>query len=648
MAANDVNIKLKAVDDTKAAFNSVGNSLNGLKLAVMSVQAAIGSVIGGTIIKGIVDANKSYQTLEASLITFTGSAEKAAQAFDVLSNFAATTPFGLEEVVGGFNKLIARGIVPTIQQLTSFGNIAAGTGKSLDQFVEAIADASVGEFERLKEFGIKANQEGDRVKFTFGGVTTTVGKNSKEILQYLQSLGDTKFAGGMERQAKTIGGAFSALSDSIRLAAIQFGKSGFNEALVNVTNTLTLVITRLNNAEKASLSFIEALQLSAKVSAFGKEGAIKAYAEELKFLEERLNSPIGFGKEGIKGEIDSIKNKLALLRGEVVKANQELPVSPIAEQAKPMSEEVKKKLQEINDEILKLTKGEEALAVAQFSRLEGVTKGQIAKFEELFRQKQILNAQDKEIDRASQEAEQNANKAMQEKLDAIEKAKKLYEDTRTPIEAMANKMAELDRMLQLGLINWDTYGRAIMQAADGFNVIKEEGKSAFEQMRDAMRNWGADFTNVITNMVMTGKISFADLANSIIRDLIRIQVQKSITDPLIKMGTSYLDTVFRTSGTPVASPTGKAVGGSVQAGQPYLVGERGPEMFIPNQTGSIVTNDSLGGNGVVVNQTINVSTGVQQTVRAEIMGLMPQISNAAKAAVAEAKMRGGNYGKMMA
>ena len=78
-----------------------------------------------------------------------------------------------------------------------------------------------------------------------------------------------------------------------------------------------------------------------------------------------------------------------------------------------------------------------------------------------------------------------------------------------------------------------------------------------------------------------------------------------------------------------------------------MVGERGPEMFVPNSQGSIIPNNRAGGNGVVVNQTINVTTGVQQTVRAEIASLMPQIANAAKGAVADAKMRGGNYSKML-
>jgi len=80
-----------------------------------------------------------------------------------------------------------------------------------------------------------------------------------------------------------------------------------------------------------------------------------------------------------------------------------------------------------------------------------------------------------------------------------------------------------------------------------------------------------------------------------------------------------------------------------------MVGERGPELFVPNSQGSIVANKNLGGSGgVVVQQTINVTTGVQQTVRAEIVQLMPQIAQAAKGAVADARLRGGNFSKAMA
>ena len=104
------------------------------------------------------------------------------------------------------------------------------------------------------------------------------------------------------------------------------------------------------------------------------------------------------------------------------------------------------------------------------------------------------------------------------------------------------------------------------------------------------------------------------------------------------------------AGTAIAG--GRALGGQVRGGESYLVGERGPELLTMGTSGRVTSNDALknSGNGadVVINQTINVTTGIQSTVRAEIVALMPQISNAAKGAVADARLRGGNFSKAMA
>jgi len=138
---------------------------------------------------------------------------------------------------------------------------------------------------------------------------------------------------------------------------------------------------------------------------------------------------------------------------------------------------------------------------------------------------------------------------------------------------------------------------------------------------------------------VSAKDAFRDMANSIISDLTRMLIKKYITDQLFGFVTSAI------SGTPSAAPTGKAIGGSVQRGQAYMVGERGAELFVPSRSGSIVPNDKLsGGAGVVVNQTINLSTGVAQTVRTEVLGMLPQIAEAAKGAVYDARRRGGQFG----
>ena len=78
------------------------------------------------------------------------------------------------------------------------------------------------------------------------------------------------------------------------------------------------------------------------------------------------------------------------------------------------------------------------------------------------------------------------------------------------------------------------------------------------------------------------------------------------------------------------------------------VGEHGREPFIPSQNGRILSvaqsKDAMaGGSGQSINQTINVSTGVAQTVRTEIRTMMPQIIQAAKAAVSDEARRNPGF-----
>ena len=165
-----------------------------------------------------------------------------------------------------------------------------------------------------------------------------------------------------------------------------------------------------------------------------------------------------------------------------------------------------------------------------------------------------------------------------------------------------------------------------------------------------------NFTQALVDGV-TGAKKFGEairnLAKSVVDSLIKMLVQYYLTEPLFRALTGGISSFFDggsfTKGFSENFKTRDklAVGGPVQSGSPYLVGERGPELFVPNASGGIVPNDKLGGGGVTVVQHINVTTGVQQTVRAEIANLLPQISNAAKAAVADSRMRGGGFSKAM-
>ena len=171
----------------------------------------------------------------------------------------------------------------------------------------------------------------------------------------------------------------------------------------------------------------------------------------------------------------------------------------------------------------------------------------------------------------------------------------------------------------------------IEQAVDGF-------------AKGAMDNFTQAFTDAVTGAKNFGE-AMKGLAKSVVDSLIKMLVQYYITKPLFDAISGGISSAFGSGGTG-ASGT-RAMGGPVAGGRPYLVGERGPELMVPAGNGTVVPNHAIGGSGVTVVQNINVTTGVQQTVRAEIANLLPQISNAAKSAVADARMRGGGFSKAM-
>lgn len=199
---------------TSRKLNDIGKS--------MSMAFTLPLVgLGGVAIKAAADIESLKTSLQTAL---GGTAKDVENVYKAIQNFAASTPYSIEEITRGFIKLKNMGLDPSMEALTSYGNTASAMGKSLNDMVEAVADAAVGEFERLKEFGIKASSEGNRVKFTFKGVTTEVGKNSDEIQKYLLNIGNTEFAGGIEKQSQTFNGMISTMKDNLAIAAASFGE----------------------------------------------------------------------------------------------------------------------------------------------------------------------------------------------------------------------------------------------------------------------------------------------------------------------------------------------------------------------------------------------------------------------------------------
>lgn len=203
---------------------------------------------------------------------------------------------------------------------------------------------------------------------------------------------------------------------------------------------------------------------------------------------------------------------------------------------------------------------------------------------------------------------------------------------------------------------------------EGLRQLREELDlldPAFAKMQNRIQSTADAMTDSLTQMVMDGKINFQsmkDMFKDMVRQMIADALKAQVIKPLLggifggiggalggsadgggtNIGNAFLN---------VASGFKKgASGGQFHSGEPYLVGERGPELIVPSSAGTIMNNhntrSAMGrGGGTVVNQTINVQSGVAQTVRAEMISLLPRFKQDTMNAVVDAKRRGGAFGQ---
>jgi hypothetical protein len=250
---------------------------------------------------------------------------------------------------------------------------------------------------------------------------------------------------------------------------------------------------------------------------------------------------------------------------------------------------------ELHERDLEATKGEGLVLVQNLSKLQDIELA-------IFR-----NAEAKKVDKTAQD---NLNKSLAEQ-DKIQKA-----------------------LEQNAKIYGDAMSSGLMSIVDGTKSVKE----AFRSMAlDIIKH----LYKVLVVESMVRSIGGA-LANSSSAAVAKIGT--GLTTYGQADGGAWQNGVQKfANGGVVGSPTYFGMGG----GQTGLMGEAGPEAIMPlkrGPDGKLGVSTTGGSQSITVVQNINVSTGVQQTVRAEVMGLMPQIAAASKAAVLDAKRRGGSFG----
>lgn len=192
----------------------------------------------------------------------------------------------------------------------------------------------------------------------------------------------------------------------------------------------------------------------------------------------------------------------------------------------------------------------------------------------------------------------------------------------------------------------DELAKANQEYLETIAKMTDEGLAEMTLFEDGLKEttqaatqMGRAFEDSMTTAITQGG-DLGDILKDLLQDVINIALRTAVTGPLGGSIGNIFSGIF---GGP------KAYGGPVSGGVGYQVGEKGPELFVPTTNGVVIPNSAItaGGGGAgetVVNQVINVTTGVAATVRAEIVAMLPAIRKNAVQAVDEAKLRRTNRG----
>jgi hypothetical protein len=608
MANQKLQIDIIAKDLTKRTFGGLQGALGRLKKSVFSLQTAFVGLGAGLVIRNLVNTGKNLENLQVRLKFLLKDTNEGAKAFENMTKFASKVPFSLEEIQSG------SGILATVtdnandlqNMLEITGNVAAVTGLDFRTAAEQIQrsfSAGIGAADLFREKGVR-NMLGFKA-----GATVSI----EETVQAFERVfgRDGRFGQATDELANTFAGTLSMIGDKIFNFKKVLLEAGFFEELKKQFGDLDEFL------EKNSKKLDQFATAIGKNLARAIVGAVEVGKKLLPFLKEV--------KEVLTGMVNAFSN---------------LP--SVMQQAG------------IIGAFLLGKKGFLGLAIILdfMNRVDNFTE----KFGDkpLEKEIKIFTDESKLNDPTTLMNQLGSNKEITKELEKQqEKIKPLVMSNRENFE-IANKMLTVMKEQQETVIDIFEHQKKLHQgfnelpkdlegiggALDGFGegMKSEFDVTMFERFKEAGQSSLQSLKSSISDFIMTGKMSFDTLKTAIIRSIVEALVGAAVTAAIKKSTMLFkfsaikegLISAYKAGAKALASVPfplnilaasavigtglkfvdkikGFEKGGAVAKGQPVLVGERGAEMFVPNQTGQI-TQSARGTGGGAVNVNFNINT----------------------------------------
>tara|TARA_R100000278_G_scaffold104400_1_gene80728 strand:+ start:1324 stop:3288 length:1965 start_codon:yes stop_codon:yes gene_type:complete len=618
--AQNLLLNIIAKDKTKQALSGVQAGLTRLRSSIFSIQSALVGIGGGLAIRSLVNVGSQVENLSARFNFLFGNVKEGTKALDTLTDFASKVPFSLEEISSASGNLavVSKDAEDLNRILKITGNVASVTGLDFQTTATQIQRSFAGGIASADIF----RERGVRALLGFqAGVNVTAEATIKRFEEVFGENG--RFGRATEVLATTFTGTLSMLGDKLFKFRLQTNKAGFfdfvKQGLVDVNK---LIEKNDENLQKLAVAFSDNLIKIVRGILIGSASIIDAIKPVISFVGNAITGLfdifaslpqgvktfglIGFLMLGGKGKLlalfiggildkirfgigtlsdtyasflDNLSQGLRFVR--IISEEQFKNAQRVAEEFKKTAERLKTPMKSLKEDSKDFSDnmGSSERAIRKFlDNLETNASASKKQLKELF----------EEIEKAKKE---------QEALKSVfsETATTIKDGITKPLEDLTDISKQVTNVLNMGIKG---FSRGLAEAL----VIGKDLKTTFKQIGQTL------MTEILATTI-----------EIIARKTVELALEKAISKQkqiqaffsgiagflglggLFGGGSSNLMGIGSKKGF-----FGMAKGGAVAKGQPVVVGERGAELFIPNQTGQITQSArGIGGEGINVNFNIN-------------------------------------------
>ncbi|HEV7266487.1 MAG TPA: tape measure protein [Falsiroseomonas sp.] len=682
----------RSLDQIKGGAERASRSLELLDVAARGIQLAGVAVAA----RALVQAGDALTQSLSRLQNATGSVERAGAVYEALYRNALSTGVAVSESVDAFQRfsIAARAIGATSDQVA---RLVAGL-----QRVAVVSGASTGEISsatlQLAQALASGVLQGDELRSVLEAMPLLAEGLARELGV---SIGELRKLGSEGKL--TAERVFPALLRAAERVGAELDKAplSLSRAMGQLSAATDAFLGQLDRAIGLSNGLARALSGAARALDGVRQGAglltdterlaeqrrqLQALANQIGRLETeadgrpslRVQPRRGSIRPGLVGaaqqqagvdpaqRLEELRQQYFGLLAEVGAAERAATARRIEEGERAGQQAADARRRRTAQDVLDLTKDlddrfriereyqERLRRLREAEAAGGVTAAERTRLETLATQERDealrrLEPRVAAVRRASNEGAREARDAEREVNEILRERERLIADNETAYERYGRRLERLSDLVQRS----ERIGRPVPDA-----TVQREAERAMEDLEraerriaegaertsDTVRELGLSFSSAFEDAIVRGE-RLSKVMQGLLQDIARVIARRTITEPLGNAVSSALsgfslDSMFSGMGSWLGGLF-RAEGGPVDSGKPYVVGERGPEWFVPRQSGTVLPNGAAPG-GTTIHTSIAIDArGADAGVEARLRLLSGQIARQASAMTLDAIRRGG-------